>query len=77
MWNIRYSPNATAGIHRVPRGPAANVTAAIRVLINDPYIGEPVEDRPNTYKIKPEGYTVEYELIEANNPQLIIVLNID
>jgi len=77
MWDIRYAPNATAGVHRVPRGPAANVTAAIRALINDPYIGELIEDRANTYKIKPEGYTVEYELIKTGDPQLIIILSIE
>jgi hypothetical protein len=77
MWQIRYAPNATAGIHRVPRGPAAHVTAAIRALATDPRIGEPVDERPNTYRIKPEGHIVEYELLEANDPQLILVLNID
>jgi hypothetical protein len=77
MWQIRYSPRATAGIYTIPRGVAGAVTAAIKALVNHPLIGEPVPGQENTYKLQVEGYTVEYRLVEQHDPQLIVLLNIE
>lgn len=77
MWQIRYSPKATAGIYMIPRGVAGNVSEAIKALLKNPRAGEQVEGRLNTYTIVPEGHPVIYELIEAGEPQLIVILNID
>lgn len=77
MWQIRYSPRATTGIYKIPRGAAGLVTAAIKALVNQPLIGEPVTGKENTYKIQSGGYTVEYRLVENHEPQLIVLLNIE
>jgi len=77
MWQIRYSPRATAGIYLIPRGVAGNVSEAIKALLKDPRAGEQVEGRLNTYQIKPEGHPIMYELIETGEPQLIVVLSIE
>jgi mRNA-degrading endonuclease RelE of RelBE toxin-antitoxin system len=77
MWQIRYHPAATAGIYTIPRGPAALVTAAIRSLIKNPTSGEVVEGKVNMYRIRPAGYTVEYEVRATQEPQVIVILNIE
>jgi mRNA-degrading endonuclease RelE of RelBE toxin-antitoxin system len=77
MWQIRYHPAATAGIYTIPRGPAAIVNEAIRSLVKNPTVGEPVEGKVNMYRIRPAGYVVEYELNAEQEPQLIIILNIE
>lgn len=77
MWQIRYSPRATAGIYTVPRGAAAKVSEAIKALVIDPRSGEQVEGRLNTYRIKPEGHIVQYEVLDTGEPQLIVVLSIE
>jgi hypothetical protein len=77
MWQIRYSPRATAGIYTIPRGIAGNVSEAIKTLPQNPWVGEQVEGRPDTYEIRPEGHLVRYELIETSEPQVIVILTIE
>jgi hypothetical protein len=77
VWQIRYSPRATAGIYTIPRGIAGNISDAIKALSKNPRAGEPVQGRPDTYQIKPEGHLVMYEVIETGEPQLIVVLTIE
>jgi hypothetical protein len=78
MWTIHYMPAATAGIRKVPRGPAADVTAAIaslqRVPIHDTAIPDPI-GRANTYVVTVAGHVVTYEILAQR--QLIRILTIE
>jgi hypothetical protein len=51
MWQIRYHSAAMAGIYTIPRAPAAMVPEAIRLLIKNSTVGEPVAGRVNPYRI--------------------------
>ena len=77
MWSLRYTTEATAGIYLIPRGPAATVTEAIRALqrVPVPYeaTAEPT-DRPNTYMLTVEGYTITYELVEQEQSIKILLV---
>jgi hypothetical protein len=78
MWNLRYAPAATAGMRKVPRGVAANVTAAIGELqrIPLPYGATPEPTgKPNTYVISEAGYTITYEMVEVG--QIVRVLSVE
>lgn len=61
VWNLRYAPAATAGMRKIPRGPSAVVTDAIRALQRTPlpYLARPVPTgRSDTYELLVEGYVV-------------------
>ncbi|HMN26574.1 MAG TPA: hypothetical protein PKE45_00360 [Caldilineaceae bacterium] len=67
MWTLRYTADAIAGLYLIPRGPAAEVTAAIRALAHTPLpdIASPEPTgKPNTYVMTVAGHIVTYELIE-------------
>jgi len=78
MWSLRYTADATAGIHLVPRGAAAEVTAAIRALLRVPLPDEATPEpsgRPNTYVLTVMEYSITYELIEQG--QIIKILLVE
>jgi hypothetical protein len=78
MWTIHYMPAATAGIRKVPRGPAADVTAAIAALQRVPIPNSATPDptgRANTYVISVAGYNITYELLEAQ--RIIRILTVE
>lgn len=78
QWNLRYAPAATAGIRKIPRGPAAIVTESIRTLQRTPlpYVARPVPTgREDTYELLAEGYVVTYELVEQE--RLVRILAIE
>ena len=64
-WQFRYAPAAIQGLYLIPRGIAAEVTAAIKALADNPQPPgcEAVPGRENTYRIMPAGHTVEYEVV--------------
>jgi hypothetical protein len=78
MWTLRYTADAIAGLYLIPRGPAAEVTAAIRALQRTPLLDianpEPT-DRPHTYAITVADHTITYEVVEKE--QIIKILLIE
>jgi mRNA-degrading endonuclease RelE of RelBE toxin-antitoxin system len=77
MWQLRYSPPATAGIYRIPRGPAADVTAAIRRLGTNPYVfnAEAVPERANTWLLEVGEYHIVYEILD--DVRQVVILRIE
>jgi hypothetical protein len=68
MWTIYYAPAAIAGMYKVPRGVAAEVTAAIADLQHEPIPTAATPDPTglaHTYAILVAGHTLTYEIIEA------------
>ena len=63
-WTVSTVPSALAEHYKIPRSPAAEVSAAISALgqIQQPPGCEEVEEHPNTFLIKANEYTIEYEL---------------
>jgi hypothetical protein len=78
MWTLYYAPAASAGIRRIPRGPAAEVTAAIGALQQDPMpfgvFPEPL-GKLNSYVLLIGDYAVTYEIIQAG--RIIRILTIE
>jgi hypothetical protein len=78
MWTLRYTADAIAGLYLIPRGPAAEVTAAIRALQRTPLLdianSEPT-GRPHTYAITVADCTITYEVVEKE--QIIKILLIE
>jgi mRNA interferase RelE/StbE len=64
MYTLRYTPQAVRGINAIPRGIAANVTAAIRALAYDPRPPGCQQFGENRYRISEWGYIIEYEIRE-------------
>jgi hypothetical protein len=64
MWTLFYAPAASAGIRRVPRGPAADVTAAIGRLASTPlpFNAIPAPSRPDAYIIEVQGHLITYQM---------------
>ena len=78
MWTIHYMPAATVGIRRIPRGPAADVTAAIAALQRVPVPHSAIPDptgRAHTYVITVADHTITYEILEQR--RLIRILTIE
>jgi mRNA-degrading endonuclease RelE of RelBE toxin-antitoxin system len=78
MWNLRYTADAIAGMYSIPRGAAAEVTAAIRELqrIPLPYGASPEPTgKPNTYVITVADHTVTYELAEQD--RIVRILTVE
>ncbi|MCL4860853.1 MAG: hypothetical protein KJZ93_15660 [Caldilineaceae bacterium] len=78
MWTLRYTAEAIAGLYLIPRGPAAEVTAAIRALQRTPLpdmAGPEPTGKPNTYVLTVADHAVTYEVIEEG--QIIKILLIE
>lgn len=78
MWTLRYTADAIADLYLIPRGPAAEVTTAIRALQRTPLpdIASPEPTgRPDTYVMTVADHTVTYEVVEEG--QIIKILLIE
>ena len=74
-WVLYYTKAATQTIYGIPRGPAGEITTAIRSLSIDPRPpGYQTLERPNTYSMQDTGYTIIYELIEENRIIKILLI---
>jgi hypothetical protein len=68
MWTLYYAPAAIAGMYKVPRGVAAEVTAAIADLQREPIPTAAVPDPTglaHTYAILVAEHTITYAVMEA------------
>jgi hypothetical protein len=76
-WTILYAKSATEDVRKIPRGPAAEVTAAISSLasVQRPYAAFPSLDRPTVYILPAAGYYVNYELNEQE--RIVRILTIE
>ncbi len=66
-WTIRMSPEAVQSLYQIPRGPAADVTAAIRRLAVTPTPFAAIDSGlPNTYLLPVSDYIIGYEVVHGN-----------
>jgi hypothetical protein len=76
MWTITYTRLATQQSYAIPRGAAAEVTAAIMALSNNPLPvpAFPAPDLEHTYVLPVAGHYVTYELMESKRIIKILVI---
>jgi hypothetical protein len=77
IYTLRYTAEAVAGLYLIPRGPAAEVTAAIRALQRTPtpYVASPEPTgRPHTYTLIVADHTLTYQVNEESRVITILLI---